>query len=103
MRYLPLCVAVLALCAPGSATAVTVVSTFYYPWFGTVTQDGAFAHWAQGGHEPPFDIGSDYYPALGVYSSGSAAVVSAQRTATTTIRRVGTDGREPRAEPGEAA
>ena len=45
MRYLPLCVAVLALCAPGPAAAGTVVSTFYYPWFGTTTHDGEFAHW----------------------------------------------------------
>jgi len=78
MRYLALCVAVLALCAPGPATAGTVVSTFYYPWFGTTTHDGEFAHWAQGGHDPPYDIASDYYPALGVYSSGSSAVINTQ-------------------------
>jgi hypothetical protein len=78
MRSLALCVAVLALCAPGPATAGTVVSTFYYPWFGTTTHDGAFAHWAQGGHEPPYDIASDYYPAIGVYSSSNSAVIHTQ-------------------------
>ena len=29
---------VLALCAPGPASAGTVVSTFYYPWFGTALE-----------------------------------------------------------------
>src|SRR5262245_3361794 len=78
MRYAPLCALLLALCVPGPAVAGTVVSTFYYPWFGTTTQDGNVDHWAQGGHTPPFDIASNYYPALGVYSSGSTAVLNEQ-------------------------
>jgi hypothetical protein len=79
MRYAILCVLVLALlCAPGPATAGTVVSTFYYPWFATSSHDGDYAHWAQGGHSPPSDIASNYYPAVGVYSSSSTTVLSAQ-------------------------
>src|SRR4051812_20711227 len=79
MRYRSLCVlAVLALCASGPAAAGTVVSTFYYPWFGTTTSDGGFSHWGQGGHTPPMDIASNYYPALGVYSSSSTAVLKEQ-------------------------
>src|SRR5262245_30720423 len=78
MRLLVVLVSVLALCAAGPATAGTVVSAFYYPWFGTTTHDGGFAHWAQGGHSPPHDIASNYYPAAGVYSSSSAAVLNAQ-------------------------
>src|SRR4051794_19379760 len=78
MRYLVLCGCVLALCAPGTAFAGTVVSAFYYPWFATTGQDGGFAHWAQGGHVPPDDIASNYYPVLGVYSSASALVIDAQ-------------------------
>ncbi len=78
MRYLTLCVSVLALCAPGPAVAGTVVSAFYYPWFGTTTADGDFAHWAQGGHAPPMDIASNYYPSLGVYSSSSVTTLSRQ-------------------------
>jgi glycoprotein endo-alpha-1,2-mannosidase len=78
MRYLTLCVSVLALCTPGPAVAGTVVSAFYYPWFGTTTADGDFAHWAQGGHAPPMDIASNYYPSLGVYSSSSATILSRQ-------------------------
>jgi glycoprotein endo-alpha-1,2-mannosidase len=78
LRTIILCVSLLALCAPGPAAAGTVVSAFYYPWFGTTTHDGEFAHWAQGGHSPPDDIASNYYPALGVYSSSSVAVLDAQ-------------------------
>ena len=81
MRYAILCVLVLLallLGAPGSAFAGTVVSTFYYPWFGTDSHDGDYAHWAQDGHSPPDDIASNYYPAVGVYSSSSAAVLNAQ-------------------------
>jgi len=81
MRYAILCVLVvlaLPLGVPGSAFADTVVSTFYYPWFGTDSHDGDYAHWAQGGHSPPNDIASNYYPAVGVYSSSSAAVLSEQ-------------------------
>src|SRR5262245_50822275 len=78
MRYAILCVLVIALCASGPAAAGTVVSTFYYPWFGTTTADGDFAHWSEGGHTPPGDIASNYYPALGVYSSSSSAVLGTQ-------------------------
>lgn len=67
------------LCAPASAFAESpVVSVFYYPWFATTAQDGSYAHWAQGGHDPPDDIASVYYPTLGVYSSDSARVLNAQ-------------------------
>ncbi|HKA04775.1 MAG TPA: NADH-ubiquinone/plastoquinone oxidoreductase chain 3, partial [Acidimicrobiales bacterium] len=34
---------------------------------------------------------------------GMSPMVSAERTTTSTIRRVGTEGRSERAEPGEAA
>src|SRR5262245_23005571 len=80
MRYASLCVLVLALLlgAPGSASAGSVVSAFYYPWFGTNSHDGDYAHWAQGGHSPPNDIASNFYPAVGVYSSSSAVVLNAQ-------------------------
>jgi hypothetical protein len=79
MRYAPLCCAVvLALCAPGPAFAGTVVSSFYYPWFGTTVEDGRYEHWSQGGHVPPFDISSNYYPAIGIYSSSSASVLNEQ-------------------------
>jgi hypothetical protein len=67
-------VAAAAVPAPhGVATAV-----FYYPWYGSQSVDGAWRHWDEGGHTPPGDIGSDYYPLRGAYSSNDAAVVGAQ-------------------------
>jgi hypothetical protein len=58
---------------------------FYYPWFGVTGDD---AHWAQGGHDPPDDIASGYYPMAGLYSSDSASVVSQQMAE---IARAGID------------
>ncbi|MCP9484804.1 MAG: hypothetical protein MSC30_03000 [Gaiellaceae bacterium MAG52_C11] len=63
----------------GSAQS-TVVETaiFYYPWFGTEARDGAYTHWQQGGHVPPAQIASGYYPARGPYSSADSLVLAAQ-------------------------
>ena len=58
---------------PPARTAV-----FYYPWYASETVDGEWRHWDEGGHQPPTDIGSDYYPARGAYSSSDPAVVDAQ-------------------------
>jgi len=52
------------------------VAAFYYPWYGNPTLDGQWIHWTQSGHQPPQSIGSDYYPALGAYSSRDPAVVA---------------------------
>jgi hypothetical protein len=55
------------------------VGVFYYPWYGTPTSTGTgWKHWDQGGHTPPYDIGSSYYPARGPYASTDPAVVDAQ-------------------------
>ena len=54
----------------------TRVAAFYYPWYGNPTVDGQWIHWEQNSHQPPQDIGSDYYPALGPYSSKDPAVVA---------------------------
>src|SRR5512135_328465 len=51
------------------------VAAFYYPWYGTPQLDGKWIHWTQNGHQPPQDIASDYYPALGAYSSNDPAVL----------------------------
>ncbi|MGH9071817.1 MAG: hypothetical protein ACRDX8_11775, partial [Acidimicrobiales bacterium] len=54
-------------------------SIFYYPWYGTPTDLlGRWRHWDEGGHSPPLDIGSDFYPQLGAYSSADPSAVSAQ-------------------------
>src|SRR5581483_376739 len=47
-------------------------------WYGTPARDGSYEHWAQGGHLPPGDISSNYYPARGLYSSDDPAVLDAQ-------------------------
>jgi glycoprotein endo-alpha-1,2-mannosidase len=52
------------------------VAAFYYPWYGNPTTDGAWIHWNQSSHLPPQDISSDYYPALGAYSSNDPHVVA---------------------------
>jgi hypothetical protein len=52
------------------------VAAFYYPWYGNPETDGKWIHWTQNNHLPPNDISSDYYPALGAYSSNDPAVVA---------------------------
>ena len=52
------------------------VAAFDYPWYGNPDTDGKWIHWAQNNHLPPDDIGADYYPALGAYSSNDPGVVA---------------------------
>ncbi len=78
MRFVLLLCVLGTLVVPSSALAGGVVSAFYYPWFsGAGSGDN---HWAQNGFDPPDDIASNYYPALGVYSSGSSQVLDQQMT-----------------------
>jgi glycoprotein endo-alpha-1,2-mannosidase len=56
-----------------SAAVSTDVQFFYYPWYGSPTVAGGYRHWQQGGHTPPADIGSNYYPVNGAYDSGDLA------------------------------
>ncbi|MGH9069183.1 MAG: hypothetical protein ACRD0J_17100, partial [Acidimicrobiales bacterium] len=58
---------------PPAQTAI-----FYYLWYGSPRFNGVYRHWQQNGHHPPLDIGADYYPARGAFSSSDPAVVSAQ-------------------------
>jgi len=60
---------------------------FYYPWYGNPATDGEYLHWNHevlpGGnlktspkrYKPPEDIGADFYPQLGPYSSNDDAVI----------------------------
>ncbi|KAJ3612864.1 hypothetical protein NHX12_019121 [Muraenolepis orangiensis] len=66
---------------------------FYYIWYGNPNFDGKYIHWdhpqmphwdskvaqayPQGRHAPPDDIGANFYPALGAYSSRDPSVVEA--------------------------
>jgi hypothetical protein len=56
----------------------TPTAIFYYPWYGTPDRDGSYGHWADGGHVPPGDLASSFYPERGVYSSTDPAVLKAQ-------------------------
>jgi len=56
--------------------ATTVrLGAFYYPWYGNLTTDSGWVHWDENSHAPPDDIGADFYPSLGPYSSNLAATV----------------------------
>jgi hypothetical protein len=70
---------VLLLGLPASAWAGTPRSAiFFYPWYSNPSHDGQYAHWTQGGHEPPLDIASHFLPLRGAYSSGDPRVLRAQ-------------------------
>ena len=65
-----------AVAFPSSAAAANSrVHAFYYPWYGNPENDGRWIHWDQGGHTPPDDIGANFYPALGAYSSSDPEVL----------------------------
>ncbi|XP_052243732.1 glycoprotein endo-alpha-1,2-mannosidase-like isoform X1 [Dreissena polymorpha] len=67
------------------------VHVFYYPWYGNPEHDGKFLHWnhaiiehwnkqealkwPKGMHSPPDNVGANYYPLLGAYSSKDPEVV----------------------------
>ncbi|KAJ8950703.1 hypothetical protein NQ318_012783 [Aromia moschata] len=67
------------------------VHIFYYAWYGNIRTDGKYKHWNHkylenwksetkkkyptGKHRPPNDIGSNYYPYLGCYSSADPRVI----------------------------
>lgn len=67
------------------------VHAFYYAWYGNPQFDGKFVHWDHqllphwdpkvasgyptGQHQPPNDIGANFYPALGPYSSRDPSVL----------------------------
>lgn len=69
------------------------VHAFYYAWYGNPKFDGKYIHWnhlqlphwdakvaeryPQGRHSPPDNIGANFYPSLGPYSSRDPAVIEA--------------------------
>jgi hypothetical protein len=66
--------------APRPAVAPAEVSIFFYPWYATpaTAPRTAYRHWEQNGHTPPDDIGANFYPAGGLYSSLDPAVLARQ-------------------------
>lgn len=82
-RIILLATALAVLCAGGPTGASpaprqALTAIFYYPWYGTPDRDGTYGHWSEGGHLPPADVGSNYYPDRGLYSSSDPAVLKAQ-------------------------
>jgi hypothetical protein len=76
---LPLLALILLLGLPSLAQARPPRSAiFFYPWYSNMRHDGTYAHWTQNGHQPPFDVASQFYPLRGPYSSGDPRVLSAQ-------------------------
>jgi hypothetical protein len=76
---LPLASLALLLALPATAWAAEPRSSiFFYPWYSNMRQDGHYAHWTQGGHAPPFDLASHFFPARGAYSSSDPRVLRAQ-------------------------
>jgi glycoprotein endo-alpha-1,2-mannosidase len=75
----PLLALALLLALPSSANAALPRSAiFFYPWYSNPRHDGYYAHWTQGGHRPPLDVASHFYPARGAYSSADPRVLRAQ-------------------------
>jgi Glycosyl hydrolase family 99 len=75
----PLLALILLLGLPAIAQAGPPKSAiFFYPWYSNVRQDGGYAHWTQGGHLPPFDLASQFYPARGAYSSSDPRILREQ-------------------------
>jgi hypothetical protein len=67
----------LTLAAPAQA-GEAYSAIFFYPWYSNPSHDGLYAHWTQGGHTPPFDLASVFFPARGAYSSADPRVLRAQ-------------------------
>lgn len=82
---------------------------FYYSWYGNPQFDGKYIHWnhpvlphwdskvdsryPKERHSPPEDIGANFYPALGAYSSRDPSVVEAhmQQLRTAAVGESGSD------------
>jgi hypothetical protein len=64
-------VAPIVTLAPRPVITPAEVSIFFYPWYSKPGVDvrAGWRHWEQNGHTPPADIGANFYPAGGPYSS----------------------------------
>jgi hypothetical protein len=78
MRLPLVAVAILLALPPFASAAGPRSAIFFYPWYSNPRFDGHYAHWTQGGHAPPFDLASHFFPARGAYSSGNPQVLRAQ-------------------------
>src|SRR6266576_3290471 len=78
----PLLALVLLLAMPISTAAAAQApprsAIFFYPWYSNPGHDGNYVHWIEGGHTPPFDIGSAFFPMRGTYSSSDPRLLGVQ-------------------------
>ena len=87
LRFLLVAVSALSIllsgCAPSAETTDPRVHTFYYGWYANEETDGHLAHWNHrimglddaGPFPGDGDIGANFYPELGEYSSNDPAVI----------------------------
>ena len=73
----PLNSPVVGMAARGRPGRVSTAA-FYYPWYGDADDLPAWYHWRDHGRTPPDDIGANFYPTRGAYSSRDLAVLSQQ-------------------------
>ncbi len=83
VTLVPILVMMLAGCPHAAETPSPYLHAFYYPWYGTPEADGVYIHWRHDvlGDGPQHtypggeNIGADFYPEGGCYSSGDPAVL----------------------------
>lgn len=72
-------------CASPDTSPDSRIQVFYYPWYGTPERDGNYRHWAHDqmgavenrvSYQGDTDIGADFYPAGGCYSSNDPDVLA---------------------------
>jgi glycoprotein endo-alpha-1,2-mannosidase len=78
MRLLVLALALLFALPSAAQGRAPLSAIFFYPWYSNPQHDGQYAHWTQGGHVPPFDVASHFFPARGPYSSSDPRVLRGQ-------------------------
>ena len=71
---------IVSLAPRPAVTRPAEVSIFFYPWYATpaTAPRTAYRHWEQNNHTPPYDIGANFYPADGLYSSLAPEVLAKQ-------------------------
>jgi hypothetical protein len=71
---------IVSLAPRPAVTRPAEVSIFFYPWYATpaTAPRTGYRHWEQNNHTPPADIGANFYPAGGLYSSLDPDVLAKQ-------------------------
>jgi hypothetical protein len=71
---------IVSLAPRPAVTRPAEVSIFFYPWYATpaTAPRTGYRHWEQNNHTPAADIGANFYPAGGLYSSLDPDVLAKQ-------------------------